>query len=114
MARQTRPNGPSWPVDDDWKKRVRADMEKAGISSDTELARRIGCSPSALTVLWRRGTKTSRLVPLIHRELGWPPPSTVTAPDEILRRINSRWSSLTKEQRALVDGLVEQLVSGRR
>lgn len=113
MSRQTRPSGPSWPVDEAWKQGVRADMRKAGIGP-SELARRIGCSPSALTVLWRPGTKESRLVPLIHRELGKPAPSTVTSQDEILRRINSRWSSLTKEQRALVDGLVEQLVSSRR
>lgn len=88
-------------------------MRKAGISS-SEMARRIGCTPSALTVLWRAETRESRLVPLIHRELGRPAPTTVTATDEILRRINSRWPSLNKEQRALVDALVEQLANGRR
>lgn len=113
MTRQTRPRGPSWPVDAEWKKGVRADLAKAGISP-SELARRIGCTPGALTVLWRAETGESRLVPLIHRELGRPAPTTVTSHDEILRRINSRWGSLTKEQRALVDGLVEQLVGGKR
>lgn len=88
-------------------------MEKAGISP-AEMARRIKCKDSALTVLWRPETKQSRLVPAIHRELGRPPPSTVTAHDEILRRINARWPSLSSEQRALVDNLVEQLMNGRR
>lgn len=88
-------------------------MAKAGISP-AEMARRIGVSDSALTVLWRPTTKQSRLVPLIHRELGRPAPSTITATDEILRRINNRWSSLTKEQRAIVDALVEQLANSGR
>lgn len=88
-------------------------MKKAGISP-AEMARRIKCTPGALTVLWRPETRESRLVPLIHRELGRPAPSTVTATDEILRRINARWSSLTEEQRAIVDALVEQLAGNRR
>jgi hypothetical protein len=88
-------------------------MKKAGISA-AEMARRLPCSPSALTVLWRPGTRESRLVPGIHRELGWPPPSTVTSQDEVLRRINARWPSLTQDQRTLVDVLVEQLGGNRR
>lgn len=113
MPRQTRPSGPSWPVDEAWKKSVKADMEKAGILP-AEMARRIGCDPSALTNLWKPKTRESRLVPAIHRELGRPAPSTVTATDAILRRINARWSSLSEEQRAIVDALVEQLAGNRR
>lgn len=113
MAPQSRPKGPNWPVDEAWKKGVRADMKKAGISS-AEMARRLGCDPSAISVLWQTKTKQSRLVPGIHRELGRPPPTTVAAQDELLRRINNRWPSLTKEQRALVDDLVEQLIVGGR
>ncbi len=113
MPPQTRPSGPPWPVDEAWKRGVRAEMQRAGITR-AELARRIGCKGSALTVLFRPETKASRLVPLIHRELGRPPPSTVTASDEILRRINSRWPSLSTEQRALVDSLVDQLVANTK
>lgn len=113
MAAQTRPKGTHWTVDEAWKTGVRADMAKAGISS-AELARRIGCSPSALTVLWRPATKESRLVPAIHRELGrgapMPVPSTT---DETLRKINRQWPALSKEGRALVEQLVEQLAVKR-
>lgn len=113
MAAQRRPKGPHWTVDDAWKRGVRADMERAGISS-AELARRIGCSPSALTVLWRPETRESRLVPAIHRELGRSAPQPVaTSTDEVLRRINRHWASLTAEQRELVDQLVDQLASGK-
>lgn len=113
MSLQTRPGGPAWPVDDEWKRETKSDMRKAGITP-AELARRIGCTESALTVLFRPETKQSRLVPKIHRELGRPPPSTITATDEILRRINSRWPSLTRDQRVLVDNLVEQLMNTKR
>ena len=100
-----------WPVDDVWKATVRADMQRTGVSQ-AEMARRIGCKQSALTVLFRPETKQSRLVPLIHRELGRPAPSTVAAPDEVLRRINRLWSSLSKEARVLIDNLVVQLATG--
>lgn len=70
-------------------------MKRAGISQ-AELARRIQCKDSALTVMFRPRTKQSRLVPAIHRELGRPAPSTITAHDEVLRRINTRWPSLSQ------------------
>lgn len=113
MPPQSRPSGPYWPVDAGWKRSVRAEMKRLGISN-AEMARRIGCQGSALTVIFRPETRQSRLVPLIHRELGRPPPSAVTASDEVLRRINNRWPDLTVEQRALVDSLVDQLVSGSK
>lgn len=113
MPPQTRPSGTAWPVDDAWRHKVKAEMKRAGIGM-AEMARRIGCDPSALTVAFRSGTKTSRLREAIHRELGWLPPSMETSNDEILRRINHRWPSLTEEQRALVDKLVEQLLAGAR
>jgi hypothetical protein len=90
-------------------------MARDGISL-AELARKIGCGASALTVLFRTQTKQSRLVPAIHKELGRPPPSPVTAPstitasDEVLRKINRYWPLLSKEQRDLVNRIVEQLV----
>lgn len=108
MAKQRRPRGQGWPVDKEWKRRVLLAMAEQGIGR-TELARRISCTPGAITVLFREITGYSKLVPAIHRELGWPPPSITTAPDELLRRINSRWPSLSTEQRALVDSLVAEL-----
>lgn len=110
MARQTRPSGPSWPVDDAWKRGVLAEMAEAGISR-SEMARRVGCKPSALTVLFGPETIQSRLVPAIHRELSRPAPSIVTASDEVLRRINRKWPSLSKEQRTLIDQMIDQLVA---
>lgn len=88
-------------------------MKEAGISQ-AEMARRIPCKPSALSKLWLPQTRMSRLVPAIHRELGRPAPAMAITADEILRRINARWPSLSKEARILVDQLVDQLIAGRR
>jgi hypothetical protein len=38
----------------------------------------------------------------------------VNTTDDVLRRINMRWASLSREQRALVDHLVEQLAANKR
>lgn len=112
MTRQTRTRGQNWPVDKEWKRRVLLAMDEQGISR-TEMARRTGCTPGAITVLFRPVTGESKLVPAIHRELGWPPPTTTTASDEVLRRINAKWATLSKEQRDLVDNLVDQLTTAK-
>ena len=109
MPRQTRPAGPGWPVDEEWKLGIRRDMKLAGISQ-AEMARQIHCSDSALSKLWLPTTRESRLVGPIHRVLGRPPPSTLTDTDDALRRINARWTRLSKAQRELVESLVEQLI----
>lgn len=77
MAKQTRPEGPSWPVDDEWKKGVRRDMKAMGISQ-AEMARRIECSSQAFSTLWRPETQRSALVGPIHRVLGRPQPARIT------------------------------------
>jgi hypothetical protein len=107
MPRQTRPHGSWWPIDAEWKNSVRADMTKAGISP-SEMARRIGCGSSAMTVLFREKTKLSRLVHAIHRELGRPSPEAVFASNRDLRRIDEAWPRLTTAQRALVISLVDE------
>jgi DNA-binding CsgD family transcriptional regulator len=113
MVRQSRPSGPGWPVDAKWKTDVRAAMEEAGISN-SELGRRLGVSQSAVSQMLGRRSATSRLKPGVHRELGWPPPTSSGAPDEMLRRINHHWPSLTPEQRALVNQLVDTLAAATK
>jgi lambda repressor-like predicted transcriptional regulator len=100
MPRQRRPTGPAWTVDDTWKDDVRVAMRKKGISR-ADLARQLGVSPSAITVLFRPETKQTRLKPGIHRILGFvaPESSPAIARDELYVRMMSVWSHLSDAER---------------
>lgn len=111
MVKQFRPRGPGWPISQGWKLRVKADMKTLGLTK-TEMARRIQCAPAALTTLFGEKTQQSRLVPKIHQVLDWPPPTTVSVPDELWRRVDEAWPLLTREERELVLSLIDQLAAG--
>lgn len=100
MARQRRPTGPAWTVDETWKDDVRAALRSKGISR-ADLARQIGVSPSAITVLFRPETKQTRLKPAIHRVLGFVEPESAPAiqRDELWSRLKSVWSQLSDTER---------------
>jgi lambda repressor-like predicted transcriptional regulator len=100
MPRQRRPSGPAWTVDETWKDDVRAAMRSKGISR-ADLARQIGVSPSAITVLFRPETKQTRLKPLIHRALGFvaPESSPAVARDALYIRMMSVWPHLSDAER---------------
>jgi hypothetical protein len=112
MRKQTRTRGPGWPISNAWKRETQAEMKRQGITP-ADMARRIKCAPPALNTLFQKRTMQSRLVPAIHKVLGRPAPSTVVPFDERLRRLVDRWWMLTKDQRLLVLGLVEQMVANR-
>ena len=113
MVRQSRPSGDQWPTAPRWKSEVRAAMKESGISN-SEMGRRLGVSQPAISQMLGPNSRGSRLVPGVHRELGWPPPSSATAPDELLRRINHQWPSLSRDQREAVLRLVDLLsVAGK-
>lgn len=110
MARQSRPSGPPWPVDAKWKAEVRAAMKAAGISN-SEMGRRLGVSQAAISQMLGPRSRSSRLKPGVHRELGWPPPTQGGSPDELLRRINHQWPLLSAEQRTAINFLVDQMAA---
>ena len=100
MARQKRPSGPAWTVDETWKDDVRVAMRSKGISR-ADLARQLGVSPAAITVLFRPETKQTRLKPAIHRILGFvePEASPAIPRDELWTRLKSVWSHLSDAER---------------
>lgn len=63
----------AWPVDEAWKREIKAELRAAGISYAC-LAAIIGCSHSAVRNLFSGGAPTSRYVARIHYVLGRPPP----------------------------------------
>jgi hypothetical protein len=106
MVRQKRPTGTLWTVDDSWKRDVTARMKEKGISR-ADLAREIralgvSCTPSAITILFRKETKQSRLVPYVHKVLGMvetTAPVMAITKDDAFRRLQRVWRDLTEAQR---------------
>lgn len=73
---QSRPTGPIWPTDDEWKRRVDDSIKERGISR-ADLARLCGVTNASISNLLSSKTKQGRLVPLVHAALAWPPPASV-------------------------------------
>lgn len=113
MARQSRPKGRPWPVDDAWKRDVLARLETDGISR-AQFARDLGVTPSAITVLFRPATESSRLKAKIHKLFGWlpPEPGEGVPKDEIYSRLMRGWKKLSKSDQTFVLATVDRLVSG--
>lgn len=62
-----------WPAPEAWKEQVDLKMRINRITRRA-LAQVIGCTPSAITILFREATKTSKLVEPISRFVGVAPP----------------------------------------
>jgi hypothetical protein len=116
MSTAKRQRAPYYQVDDAWKAAILALMEKAGINQ-AELARRIRCSPGALTLLFKPYTIQSGLVPRIHDVLGLEPPprSTVISElDDAKRRLDRIWAELSDKERQLLLSVASQFRDPRR
>lgn len=77
---QRRPKGIARPITQAWKDEVQREMKVAGVDRQ-QLAKLIGASPAAITVLFRKTTQVSRLVDDIVRVLHVPPPEYLDARD---------------------------------
>src|SRR5678816_419884 len=117
MPRQKRPPGRAWPIDDTWKKNVLQEMTDQGIDR-AELCRRVherfgyDLTQSALTVLFRATTKTSRLVPWIEKILGLvstTKPAPAVKNDPRHKRYLAAVSLLNEQDYELVVSLAEKL-----
>jgi hypothetical protein len=77
----------------------------------SRLAEAIGVSSSAITILMRPVTKQSRLVPRIHRALGWREPATAPAAPESpdRQRLVELFDDLDEESRNLLLRVAERL-----
>jgi hypothetical protein len=64
--------GPAYPVTPEWRERVLSRIAELG-RNQSWLAREVGCAPATITNILRDNVQ-SRLVPDIHRALGWEPP----------------------------------------
>lgn len=63
----------AYPIDDEWRAAIRKAMEERGLSQ-AKLAAEIQAVPSAIVFLFKETTRSSSLVPAIHKALGLVPP----------------------------------------
>lgn len=94
----SRSRGRAYPVDDDWRRRVRDVMDSKGWSQ-ADLAREVPCSPSVISELLSGKSNESPLIPEIHTALGWSPPHvSVLAPDT--EELLALWQKLDERRKA--------------
>lgn len=65
--------GPAFPVDEDWKAKVRSELKTRSISLAT-LGDAVGARSPSIHFLLGPKSKSSSLVPAIHEFFGWPLP----------------------------------------
>jgi len=87
--------GAAYPISDEWRARVKIRLEELEMSQ-AELARRVGCTPAAITNVLR-DNKQSSLVPKIHRVLGWDDaPLPETAAMGVSDRVAEEFAAIAK------------------
>lgn len=112
--REPKPTGPLYTVDDEWKRNMRALIEEeistSGISR-AEIARQIGVTNAALTLMFRAGTSQTTAVPALHRRYGLVLPETAVAvpKDAFSTRLLRETRDLSENAQALVLRLVRAM-----
>lgn len=109
---RSHPRGPGYPIDAVWRASVKKRLAELGMNQ-SDLARRIGASTAAVTILLSPKTRHSRLVPAIHRVLEWRPPSTspeTEALSEDLLRWERLYHQLDETARNLVMAMADKIL----
>ena len=114
MSPQRRPSGTMRTATTAWKLRVRQRIVELDMSR-SDLARACSVTPATiLNVLGREDalsppTTTCRIMPQIHRALGWPPPADAMPQktvDDLHDRLTRAWPDLDATERAVIDLIV--------
>jgi hypothetical protein len=94
-------------IDDAWKSRVLALMERESISKKA-LADYCGVVPSAISYVFAPETKATKLRRKIAHFVGMPAERTVEI-DDRLRRLLDRWEDLPEADRDLVLQMIDRI-----
>jgi hypothetical protein len=116
MTSRAHPGYP-WPTPPEWKQKVlRAleanEREPAGFDrprTKADLARAVKTTTANMSILLEGPTRSSELVPAIHRALGWAPPQSYWTDERDLLKaeIDAHWEDLTEQERKLIKDFVE-------
>jgi transcriptional regulator with XRE-family HTH domain len=101
-----RPTDPYEPIDEDWQKKVRAELKRRGWTQK-RLADEIGCSQGGVSGMLKKGQPTSRLVRATCAVLNVPKPSMASLHQQellkmiavIRREIPSTWDDIEDQIR---------------
>jgi transcriptional regulator with XRE-family HTH domain len=104
--RQDHPKGPLEWVDDDWKARVRAEMNERAMDQK-QFAKKLDISEGAISNLFKPGPKQIRYKGDVHRLFGW---SDAKKTDDGLRRVTENWSDIPEGVRDAILKLVDSTV----
>ncbi len=113
--KKKRPQGSPEAIDEAWKRKILERMRsmESGPMTRADLARAVGVTPAAITILFQPETRSTRLKAKIHKALGLvaiePTPAVVKDPN--IRRVLRRWGDLSEANQELVLGLIEQLAT---
>jgi ribosome-binding protein aMBF1 (putative translation factor) len=103
---QTHPTGPLETVDDDWKRDVRAAMDRLKWDQQT-LADRAGVSTGAISNMFKPGPRQLRFKARVEEVLGITDVRAKLA--KVLERIERKFNGLTLDNAEIVAQLVENL-----
>jgi len=102
---QKPPTGSAYPVTPEWQESVRNRLTELGWNQ-SDLARAASSSSAMVAYLLKHGVQ-SRLVPAIHKALGWPPPALPSESmdygedDPMLDALADIYDAMSDQQRAL-------------
>lgn len=106
---QRRPTGTYWPTDEAWKAQVNLRLAELAMSR-ADLARACGVTNASISNMLAAKSQQSRLVPLVHVALRWPPPASVSVADTAKLLIDTHWESLKEDQRQAISALIQAFI----
>jgi hypothetical protein len=109
------PTGGAHRIDAAWKAKVEAALKEKG-KTKKWLAIKVGCDPSAITVVLRPSTVQSRLMPAINEVLGLgePPPTVAEDVDELDAALMRALQRMDEGAKRHLLGLAEALMEKPR
>jgi transcriptional regulator with XRE-family HTH domain len=113
--RQVHPVGERFSVDDEWKRDVRAELERRDMTQ-ADLAGKIDVTPATITNLLKPGRSQSRIVARIHKVFGWTDPAiaaVASAKSGTQKRIDRGLQLLDERDLETIAALVESLAAKR-
>jgi hypothetical protein len=94
-------------VTEPWKRRVEQRLAELG-RDKVWLGTETGGSKQGIQTMLAPQTRSSRLVPAVHKALGWAAPTTPTPEAQLAGITQEEWDSLPEHARETIRGIIRQ------